>query len=69
MFLTDRKSFIKFYLVSLAINNLLDEYIFDNTTIGYNEYIFALILPIIWLINNKKLCLRNWFNKNFRNYS
>lgn len=54
MFFTDRKSFIKFYLLSLSIGNLLDEYVFDNTTIGFNEYLFVLILPILWLINNKR---------------
>lgn len=53
MFLTDRKSFIKFYLLSLSTNNLLDEWLFDNTTIGYNEYTFVLILPLMWFIIQK----------------
>jgi hypothetical protein len=59
MFLIDRKSFIKFYLVSLSIGNLLDEWLFDNTTIGYNEYLFVLILPILWLIINKSNAGKN----------
>lgn len=67
IFWNDKKSFIKFYILSLSLNNLCDELIFDNTTIGLNEYIFALILPIFWLIKNKRTCLINWFNKNFRN--
>ncbi|APZ82921.1 hypothetical protein [Flavobacterium phage FL-1] len=53
MFLTDRKSFVKFYLLSLSVGNLLDEYFFDNTVIGYNEYIFVLILPLMWFIKHK----------------
>lgn len=67
LFLTDKKSFIKFYLVSLSFSNLLDELFFDPTKITLNEILLTLILPIFWLIKHKRSCLKNWFNRNFRN--
>lgn len=54
MFLKDNKSFIKFYLLSLSFSNLLDELFFDPQKITNNEIILTLILPILWLIKQRK---------------
>lgn len=50
----NKKSFIIFVLLCLSFNNLLDELFFDNTVFQFNELIFVIILPIIWLINTPK---------------
>lgn len=50
IFLQDRKNFIKFVLLSLTINNLLDELFFNPTQIGVNEYVLLIIVPLVgWL--------------------
>lgn len=67
LYLTDRKSFIKFYLISLSLSNLLDELFFDPKEITINEIVLTLILPIIWLIKYKRICLTNWYKRNFQN--
>jgi hypothetical protein len=54
IFSLDKKSFIKFVLFSLSLNNLLDELLFDNTKLGYNELIILVIVPLIWLVKNKR---------------
>jgi len=54
IFALDKQSFIKFVLLSLSLNNLFDELLFDNTILGYNELIILVIVPIIWLIKNKR---------------
>lgn len=53
VFMKERDSFVKFVLISLSINNLLDELMFDNTKLGVNELIAALIIIIIGLIRMK----------------
>lgn len=54
LFLTDKKSFIKFYLLSLGFSNLLDELVFNPKEIAINEILLTLILPILWLIKKKR---------------
>jgi len=54
IFALDKQSFIKFVLFSLSLNNLLDELLFDNTKLGYNELIILVIVPLIWLVKNKR---------------
>lgn len=50
IFVTDRKSAIKFILFSLSINNLLDELFFDNTILQINEIITGICILIFALI-------------------
>lgn len=52
IFALDKQSFIKFVLFSLSLNNLLDELLFDNTILGYNELVILVIVPLIWFIKN-----------------
>lgn len=52
-----KPSFITFFLFCLAINNLLDELLFDNTKFGGNEIIATILLPLVYYLrknNNKK---------------
>lgn len=50
LFLSDKKSFICFLLLSYSISNLMDELFFNPTILQVNELIFALITPILWVI-------------------
>lgn len=69
IFINNIKFFGSFFLLCITFNNLIDELFCDPTKFGLNEIIFALILPIIWLIKYKRLCLKRLFNRNSRNYS
>ena len=53
LFLKDTKSFIKYVLFCLSLNNLLDELIFDNTQMGVNELFILLAVLIFAIIRNK----------------
>mgnify|MGYP003630672548 CR=1 FL=1 len=55
LFLNDRGSVIKFTLISLSINNLLDEMFFDNTKLELNEILTVLTIFIFALIKNKNV--------------
>lgn len=48
------QSFITFVLLCLSLNNLIDELFFDNTIFQLNEFIFIIILPLIWLFKKPK---------------
>jgi len=54
IYLKDKDSFIKFVLIALSFNTLLDEVFFDNTTISINEIIVAVTLPIFWIYKKYK---------------
>lgn len=54
LFLNDKGSVIKFILMSLSINNLLDEVFFDNTKLELNEILTALTIFIFAIIRKKK---------------
>ena len=54
LFLNDKGSVIKFILISLSINNLLDEMFFDNTKLELNEILTALTIFIFAIIKKKK---------------
>ena len=54
LFLNNKESVIKFVLMSLSINNLLDEVFFDNTKLELNEILTALTIFIFALIRKKK---------------
>ena len=54
LFLTDKESIIKFTLMSLSINNLLDEMFFNNTKLELNEILTALTIFIFAIIKKKK---------------
>lgn len=48
VFSIDLTNGIKFIFFSLTLNNLLDELIFDNTKISYNEVIAMLFIVFIY---------------------
>lgn len=50
IFISDKKSFIKFILFSLSINNLLDEIMFDNSILNTSELITCIVIVIIGII-------------------
>lgn len=50
MFLKDKKSIIKFVLLSLSLNNFLDEIFFDNTKFGINEILVGFTVLIFAII-------------------
>ena len=54
IYINNRNSFIVFCIFILSVSNLMDELLFDNTKLGWNELILALTLPIFWHIKNKK---------------
>ena len=53
LFLTETKSFIKYVLFCLSLNNLCDELFFDPTTTGINEIVVALTVLMFAIIRNK----------------
>ena len=48
-----KPSFTTFFLFCLALNNLLDELLFDPQKIGYNEYIATAIIIVVYLLKDK----------------
>tara|TARA_B110000977_G_scaffold143019_1_gene181644 strand:- start:1530 stop:1826 length:297 start_codon:yes stop_codon:yes gene_type:complete len=54
LFLTDTESVIKFILLSLSLNNLLDEMFFDNTKLELNEILTTITIITFALIKKKK---------------
>ena len=54
LFLNEKGSIIKFILLALSLNNLLDEIFFDNTKIQLNEILTALTIFIFAIIKKKK---------------
>ena len=54
LFLNDKGSVIKFILLALSLNNLLDEMFFDNTKLELNEILTALTIFIFAIIKKKK---------------
>lgn len=67
VYIQNKRLFISFYLLCITAANFSDHVFFNPVVVNLSEYIFALILPIFWLIKKYRLCLINWFNKNFRN--
>lgn len=55
IFSQNSKLFASFFLLCLALNNLLDELFFDPKINGLNEIIIVLILPIVWLLKIKRM--------------
>lgn len=53
LFLTETKSFIKYVLFCLSLNNLCDELFFDPTELGINEIFIALTVVIFAIIRNR----------------
>jgi hypothetical protein len=43
-----KPSFLTFFLFCLALNNLLDELLFDNTKFGINEIIATILLILVY---------------------
>jgi len=55
IFSQDRKSFIKFVLFGLSLNNLCDELFFNPTELGINEqflFVFIIIIGYFKYIRN-----------------
>ena len=50
-----KPSFTTFFLFCLALNNLLDELLFDAQKIGYNEYIASAIIIVVYLLKDKPI--------------
>lgn len=50
LFLKDKNSAIKFVLLSLSLNNFLDELFFDNTEFGINEILVGFTVLIFAII-------------------
>jgi hypothetical protein len=50
-----KPSFITFFLFCLALNNLLDELLFDPQKIGWNEYIASAIIIIVYFLKDKPI--------------
>ncbi len=59
----NKGKFYSFYLLCITFQNVLDELVFDNTVTDISEYVFAIILPIIWLIKNKQICQKDSYKK------
>jgi hypothetical protein len=47
-----KPSFLIFFLFCLALNNLLDELLFDNTKFGINEIIATVLIPIAYYLKS-----------------
>ena len=48
-----KPSFTTFFLFCLALNNLLDELLFEPQKIGYNEYIATAIIIVVYLLKDQ----------------
>lgn len=59
IFYYDRKSFIKFVLFSLSINNLCDELFFNPTELGKNESFLCAFIIVIGYFKYKKKCQKD----------
>jgi len=53
LFLTETKSFIKYVLFCLSLNNLLDELFFDPTKMGISEVFIFLTVLIFAILRSK----------------
>jgi hypothetical protein len=49
IWIENKGNFIKFVLVALSVNELLDEAFFDNSIISINEVAVAASLPLFWV--------------------
>jgi hypothetical protein len=67
IYIQNKGKFISFYLLCIAVNNLMDELLFTPCKLGLNEIMLALILPLFWLIKTYRRCLINWYRTNFLN--
>lgn len=54
LYLNDKKSFIKFFLLSISVNNFLDEILFDPTVLDFNELLLLVVIPIFWIFKIKR---------------
>ena len=45
--------FVSFSLLCYSLNNLADEIIFEPGVFGWNEKVFAVAVPLIWIIKTK----------------
>jgi len=43
-----KKNILTFFLLSISINNLLDELIFDPTKLGWSELVLIIVIPLIY---------------------
>ena len=66
IYLQNKELFISFFLLCIAINNLIDEMFFDPKLNGPNEVVAAILIPILYYArkNYKHRNLR-FFNENY----
>jgi len=50
-----KPSFIIFFLFCLALNNLLDEVLFNPLKIGWNEYLASAIIIVVYFLKDKPI--------------
>lgn len=50
LFLSDKKSFVRYLLFALSINNLADELFFDPLKLQFNEIVFSAAVPMVWIL-------------------
>ena len=54
LYLTDKKSFIKFFLFELSLFNLINELFLDPKVLSLTEALLIIIIPSIWFLKNGK---------------
>ena len=66
IYMQNKELFISFFLLCIAVNNLIDEMFFDPKLNGANEIIAAILIPILYYArkNYKHRNLR-FFNENY----
>jgi hypothetical protein len=50
-----KPSFSTFFLFCLALNNLLDEILFDPQKLGWNEFLATAIIIIVYFLKDKPI--------------
>jgi hypothetical protein len=58
LFFSDKNSIVKFVLLSLSLNNFLDEIFFDNTSFGLSEILVGIAILVFAKIKHT----RKWKN-------
>lgn len=54
IYLKDKSSFIGFFLVCVAINNLIDEIFSNNTKLSLQELSLIIVIPLIWFFKTRE---------------
>jgi hypothetical protein len=54
LYLTDKKSFIKFFLFELSLFNFVNELFLDPKVLSLAEALLIVTIPLIWYLRNGK---------------